>query len=183
MGSHGRRVDFDAAHSQATRFNELARLGGVGAVFHACCPLETTTNAFHIRMLPNSPTGYGSVSGGAPSPGGRDRPGVTAARHRRQQQDLRPARGFSSTSRAFLVRSPTDSPARNRFPDGGPNAATPWGCPLGSSSPLRRARRAGPVQLKWRRLSRQARPLGLLPPSAELPLVDAFDLRRSAYRA
>ena len=48
------------AHFQTTRFNELARLGTVGTVFHACCLLETTTNAFHIGMLPNSPTGCGS---------------------------------------------------------------------------------------------------------------------------
>src|ERR1035437_10322674 len=51
MGSHGHHVDFDAAHSQATRFNKSARLGTVGTVFHACCLLETTTNAFHIRMF------------------------------------------------------------------------------------------------------------------------------------
>src|ERR1019366_1242634 len=55
MGSHGHHVDFDAAHYQATRFNELAKLGTVGTVFHACCLLETTTNAFHIRRLPNVP--------------------------------------------------------------------------------------------------------------------------------
>lgn len=55
MGSHGHLVDFDAAHSQATKFNELARLGTVGIVFHACCLLETTTNAFHIRMMPSAP--------------------------------------------------------------------------------------------------------------------------------
>src|SRR5450759_4480320 len=64
MGSHGHRVDFDAAHSQATRFNKLARLGTVGTVFHACCLLETTTNAFHIRMLPNVPTPAGAVWSG-----------------------------------------------------------------------------------------------------------------------
>src|ERR1035437_4264662 len=55
MGSHGHHVDFDAAHYQPTSFNELARLGTVGTVFHACCLLETTTNAFHIRMLPSAP--------------------------------------------------------------------------------------------------------------------------------
>src|SRR5450759_3899062 len=60
MGSHGHRVGFDAAHSQATRFNELARLGTVGTVFHACCLLETTTNAFHIRMLPSAPAPAGA---------------------------------------------------------------------------------------------------------------------------
>jgi hypothetical protein len=53
MGSRGHRVDFDAAHDQATRFNELARLGSVGTVFYACCLLETTTTfAFPIKMLP-----------------------------------------------------------------------------------------------------------------------------------
>src|SRR5260370_38506187 len=57
MGSHGHRVDLDAAHSHATRFNELERLGTVGTVFHPCCLLETTTIAFHIRMLPSAPAG------------------------------------------------------------------------------------------------------------------------------
>lgn len=55
MDSHGHRVDFDAAHSHATRFNELPTLGTVGTGFHPCCLLETTTVAFHIRMLPNVP--------------------------------------------------------------------------------------------------------------------------------
>src|ERR1019366_4109238 len=64
MGSHGHRVDFDAAHSQATGFNELARLGTVGTVFHAWCLLETTTNAFHIRMLPSAPASAGAVWSG-----------------------------------------------------------------------------------------------------------------------
>jgi hypothetical protein len=50
MGSLGHRADFETAHYQATRFNELARLGGVGIVFHACCLLETTTIAFHIGI-------------------------------------------------------------------------------------------------------------------------------------
>jgi len=61
MGSLGHRVGFDAAHYQATRFNELARLGTVGTVFHACCLLETTTNAFHIRMMPSAPAPAGAV--------------------------------------------------------------------------------------------------------------------------
>src|ERR1035437_4578501 len=61
MGSHGHHVDFDAAHSPATRFNELAILGTGGTVFHACCLLETTTNAFHIRMLPSVPAPEGVV--------------------------------------------------------------------------------------------------------------------------
>jgi hypothetical protein len=30
-------------------------MGSVGTVFHACCLLETTTNSFHIRTLPNPP--------------------------------------------------------------------------------------------------------------------------------
>jgi hypothetical protein len=33
MGGHGHRVDFDAAHYQATRFNELVRLGGWAPFF------------------------------------------------------------------------------------------------------------------------------------------------------
>src|SRR5258707_7431559 len=54
MGSHGHRVDFDAAHYEASRFNELARLGMVGIVFHACCRmLETTTSCFLYRMMPS----------------------------------------------------------------------------------------------------------------------------------
>src|ERR1035437_6901269 len=57
MGSHGHRVDFDAAHSQAIGFNNLARVGTVGTVFHACCLLETTTNDLYIRTLPNVPAG------------------------------------------------------------------------------------------------------------------------------
>src|ERR1039457_1162271 len=64
MGSHGHHVDFDAAHSPATGFNELARLGTVGTVFHACCLLETTTNAFHIRRMPNVPAPAGAVWSG-----------------------------------------------------------------------------------------------------------------------
>jgi hypothetical protein len=101
MGSLGHRVDFDAAHYQATSFNELARLGTVGTVFHACCLLETTTNAFHIRMLPNSPTGYGSTPDHFPFvecaliPGGRGRPRDIVSNKRTYGP-----RGFTSTSRA-----------------------------------------------------------------------------------
>src|SRR5687768_3513692 len=57
LGGPGHRMDFVAARLDATRFNELAGLGTVGTVFTRCCLLETTTNAFHIRMLPNTPTG------------------------------------------------------------------------------------------------------------------------------
>jgi hypothetical protein len=40
------------AHDLIIQFNELIILGSVGTVIHACCLLETTTTAFHIRTLP-----------------------------------------------------------------------------------------------------------------------------------
>ena len=79
---------FDAAHDQAFRFNEVPSLGTVGTVFHACRLLETTkTFVFPIRLLPNSPTGHGSVCGGAQSCR-EGSSGVMAARHRLQQENL-----------------------------------------------------------------------------------------------
>ena len=40
--------------------NAIRGTGGVGAVSRACCLLETTTIAFHIRTLPSAPdTGSG----------------------------------------------------------------------------------------------------------------------------
>jgi len=57
MGSHGHRVDLDAAHDQASRFNEVASLGTLGTVFRTCRRLpETTTFRFHIRTMPIAPT-------------------------------------------------------------------------------------------------------------------------------
>jgi hypothetical protein len=61
MGSHGHRVDFDAAHDWAFSFNQIHEMGSVGTVFHACCLLETTTFCFPIRMLPIVPTRAGVV--------------------------------------------------------------------------------------------------------------------------
>jgi len=43
------------AHDQASRFNGLSRLGGVGTVFQACCLLETTTFCFLYRRMPTAP--------------------------------------------------------------------------------------------------------------------------------
>ena len=58
MGSHGHRVDFDAAHDWACILNAIQGMGSVGTVFHACCLLETTTLRFHIRTLPIVAHGY-----------------------------------------------------------------------------------------------------------------------------
>ena len=65
MGTH---VDFNAAHYYAPRFKELASMGSVGIVFHACCLLETTTSCFLYRMMPiasgsgSTQTGNGSLA-------------------------------------------------------------------------------------------------------------------------
>jgi hypothetical protein len=61
MGSHGHRVDFDAAHDWTFILNVIGGMGTVGTVFHACCLLETTTFCFPIRMLPIVPTPAGVV--------------------------------------------------------------------------------------------------------------------------
>ena len=55
MGSHGHRLDFDAAHNWAFILNTIQVMGSVGTVFHVCCLLETTTFRFHIRTLPMRP--------------------------------------------------------------------------------------------------------------------------------
>ena len=52
MGSHGHRVNFDAAHDWACILNTIQGMGSVGTVFHACCLLETTTFRFPITTLP-----------------------------------------------------------------------------------------------------------------------------------
>jgi hypothetical protein len=61
MGTLGTVWIFDAAHDQAFVFNAIDGMGILGTVFHACCLLETTTNAFHIRTMPMVPAPAGAV--------------------------------------------------------------------------------------------------------------------------